>query len=101
MRPSRRELIEQKQLLADQYERVTADRDEHAKDSSALASTLLRVSYELSRAKDIVAAHINAAGHPATVLHTPQEFAEALRMALQDAGVDIRIELARLEGAEL
>lgn len=94
MRPSRRELIALNEQLVD-------DRDEHAKEARASASQLLRVSYELSRAKDVIAAHINAAGHPATVLQSPQEFAEALRMALQDAGVDLRIELARLEGAEL
>lgn len=60
-----------------------------------------RLSHELSCAKDVVASHIVAAGHPSTVLHDVCSFAESLQQALADAGVDIRIELDRLEGADL
>jgi hypothetical protein len=101
MRPSRRELIFRNYTLAARNEQLITDRDAHAEEARATASQLLRISAELSRAKDVIASHINAAGHPATAMYTPQEFAEALRIALQDAGVDIRIELARMEGADL
>lgn len=60
-----------------------------------------KLAHELSTAKDVVASHIVAAGHPSTVLHDVCSFAESLQQALMDAGVDIRIELARLEGADL
>jgi hypothetical protein len=59
------------------------------------------VAAELSTAKDVIASHIVAAGHPSTVLHDARTFADALEQALTDAGVDIRLELARQEGAEL
>jgi hypothetical protein len=101
MRPSRSRLTEQNRLLAARNERLTDDVEAHAGEARATAAALLRTSYELSRAKDVVASHIVAAGHPSTVLQSPQEFAEALRVALADAGVDLRIELARLEGADL
>lgn len=101
MRLSRRELIFRNRALAARNERLADDIEAHAGESRATASQLLRISAELSRAKDVIASHINAAGHPSTVLHTPQQFADALRQALQDAGVDIRIELARMEGADL
>lgn len=101
MRLSRRELIFRNRELAARNERLLTDRDAHAEESRASGSQLLRISAELSRAKDVIASHIAAAGHPSTVLQSPQDFAEALRQALQDAGVDIRIELARMEGADL
>lgn len=68
-----------------------------AKNRDALAM----VATELSTAKDVIASHLVAAGHPSTVLHDVHAFAEALQQALTDAGVDIRLELARLEGTEL
>lgn len=60
-----------------------------------------KLAHELSTAKDVVASHIVAAGHPSTVLHDVRSFATALEQALTDAGVDIRIELDRLKGVEL
>lgn len=101
MRFSRRELISRNARLAASNERLTADRDAHAEEGTALASTLLRVTGELSALKDIVALHIHAAGHPDTVIHDPQKFAEALRISLADAGVDLRLELGRLKGRPL
>lgn len=82
-------------------ERVRAERDQFAEDARACARQLQRHATELSRAKDVIASHIAAAGHPSTVLHDPQTFAESLRQALTDAGVDIRLELGRLEGSDL
>jgi hypothetical protein len=101
MRFSRGRLIEQNRLLSARNERLAEDVEAHAGEARATASALLRVSGELSRAKDVIASHIAAAGHPSTVLQSPQEFAEALRQALADTGVDLRIEFARLEGADL
>lgn len=68
-----------------------------AKNRGALA----HVAAELSTAKDVIASHLVAADHPSTVLHDVHTFADALEQALTDAGVDIRLELARQEGAEL
>jgi hypothetical protein len=62
---------------------------------------LAMVATELSTAKEVIASHIVAAGHPSTVLHDVHSFGNALQQALTDAGVDLRLELARLEGAEL
>jgi hypothetical protein len=59
------------------------------------------IAAELSRAKDTVALHIVAAGHPDTVVHDVTAFAESLREALAANRVDIRLELARMEGGVL
>lgn len=101
MRMSRRALVARNTDLTARVEQLIADRDAHAADARATASALLRISGELSAAKDVIAMHIVAAGHPSTVLHSPQKCMESLRQALADAGVDLRVELARLEGAEL
>ena len=101
MRLSRRSILTRNGVLRVRVERLLAERDDAREDACALTGQLLRVSGELSRAKDVIASHIVAAGHPSTVLHDPKAFAEALRQALADAGVDIRIELARLEGVDL
>lgn len=100
MRRSRRWLIEQNERLTARNEQLAGAIEEAVVCERASASQLLRVATELSVAKDVVASHIAAAGHTSTVLHSPQQFAEALREALSDAGVDLRIELARLEGLE-
>lgn len=101
MRPSRRALIERNRVLAARAEHLADELKDANRDAFVLTGQLRRVSRELSRAKDVVASHIVAAGHPSTVLHDPKAFAESLRQALADAGVDIRLELARLEGADL
>jgi hypothetical protein len=87
--------------LQSRYEKAIYDRDEACQELAAARYSAGRIAHELATAKDVIASHIVAAGHPSTVLHSPQAFAEALRVALADAGVDLRIELARLEGAEL
>jgi hypothetical protein len=101
MRPSRRRLTEQGTDLAARNERLRTERDDARRNAHACASQLERVAAELSTAKDVIASHIVAAGHPSTVLQSPQEFAGSLCQSLADAGVDLRIELARLEGVEL
>jgi hypothetical protein len=82
----------QARVAADETQHETAEAEEYA---------LARVAAELDRCKEVVASHIVAAGHPSTVLQSPQQFAESLRQSLADAGVDLRLELARLEGGQL
>lgn len=101
MRPSSRQLTERNRSQAARIERLIAERDAFEKDAGACAYALAQVAGELSRCKDVVASHLVASGHPNTVLHSVREFRDALQQALTDAGVDIRIELARLEGVEL
>jgi phytoene dehydrogenase-like protein len=101
VRPSYRQLAERNRSQATRIERLITERDEARDSARACASQLERIAAELSRAKDIVALHIVAAGHPSTVVHDVQAFADSLREALAAVGVDIRLELGRLEGAEL
>lgn len=82
----------QARIAADEAQREMADTEEYA---------LARIAGELDRCKEVVASHIAAAGHPSTVLQSPQAFAESLRQSLADARVDLRLELARLEGNDL
>jgi hypothetical protein len=98
---SRRYLVERNTQLLVRVERLIAERDEARKNHAAAAYTARRFAAELSRMKDIVAMHIVAAGHPSTVLHDPARIGEALREELAANQVDLRLELARLEGAEL
>ncbi|MCX4703921.1 hypothetical protein [Streptomyces sp. NBC_01373] len=101
MRRSRRWLADQNERLTNRNEQLDGAITEAVRNERATASQLLRIAGELSTAKDVIASHIVAAGHPSTVLHDPKAFAESLRQALSDAGVDLQIELARLEGADL
>ncbi|MDX3243497.1 hypothetical protein [Streptomyces sp. ME18-1-4] len=94
--------------LQARVERRETERDEalDAKKAAQFAARTAAEKFvdadlELLRCKDVIAMHIVAAGHPSTVLHSPQEFATALQQALADAGVDLTAELARLEGADL
>ncbi|MEU8756268.1 hypothetical protein AB0C88_37850 [Streptomyces chartreusis] len=101
MRTSYRQLAERHQRCGPQIENLIGERDTAKRNASDLAWALEQVAGELSRAKDVIASHLVAAGHPSTVLHDVRTFRDALTQALTDAGVDIRLELARLEGAEL
>lgn len=98
---SRRQLTERLTAKDARLDQLTADRDAHREDAAANARALEQVAGELSRCKDVLASHIVAAGHPSTVLHSPQACMESLRQSLADAGVDLRLELARLEGSDL
>lgn len=99
--PSRRSLTERNRLLVARNERLIAERDEARENHTAAAKAARRFAGELSRMKDVVALHIVAAGHPSTVLHNPARIGEALREELAANRVDLRLELARLEGTEL
>lgn len=101
MMESRRRLEDRARRLAVRNETLIAERDAARGDATACAHALEDVAGELSRAKDVIALHIVAAGHPSTVLHNPAAMGEALREELAANRVDLRLELARLEGAEL
>lgn len=101
MRPSRRVLTERNRVLGASIERVVAERDDAQEDVCALSRQLLRVSGELSRVKDVLAEHIVAAKGSSSALSDAHSVAISLQEALDARGIDLRIELARLEGAEL
>jgi hypothetical protein len=82
-------------------EQLAAEVEAANVEARATATANRRIAGELSACKDVIASHIAGAGHPSTVLHDPKAFAESLRQALADAGVDIRLELALLEGGDL
>lgn len=87
--------------LRNRYEaRIAAD-ETRQETTGAEQYALTRIAAELDRCKEVVALHIVAAGHPSTVVHDVQAFAESLREALAANRVDLRIELARMEGADL
>jgi hypothetical protein len=98
---SRRILHERNERQARRIGELLAERDTARKNAAATAYALEQVAGELSRAKDVIASHLVAVGHPSTVLHDVRSFTEALQQALTDAGVDLRLELARLEGSDL
>lgn len=56
---------------------------------------------ELALIKDEIALHIVAAKHPSSALSDAHSFAIALQEALEAHGVELRPQLARLEGADL
>lgn len=94
MRPSRNDLYAR-------IDALTTDLADAQKGELACAKQVERVASELSRAKDVIASHLVHVGHPSTVLHDVHAFATALQQALTDAGVDLRAELALMEGADL
>jgi hypothetical protein len=101
VRISRRELEARIRRQANRIDGLIVERDTFEKNAAAAVYALEQVAGELSRAKDVVAMAIVAAGHPSTVVHDVRSFADSLREALAASGVDLRLELARLEGAEL
>ena len=56
---------------------------------------------QLSDLKDEVALHIVAAEHPSSALSDARSMALSLREALEARGIDLRIELGRIEGSQL
>lgn len=101
MRVSRRELEARNHRQAAQIDRLIKQRDNALDGEQACANQLARALGEMSRGKDVIASHVVAAGHPSTVLHSPQQCMESLREALAAVGFDLRLELARLEGRDL
>ncbi|MFG2372607.1 hypothetical protein ACGFY9_14150 [Streptomyces sp. NPDC048504] len=94
MRPSRKE-------LAARIEQLVGERNEYKAQALANIGALRRAMRELSDLKDEVAAHIVACGHPDTALTDAHSAAIALREHLEARGINLRVELARLEGSHL
>ncbi|MFD5814359.1 hypothetical protein [Streptomyces sp. NPDC127038] len=82
---------------AARIEALIEDRNAHIEEARATASALLRVSGELSVLKDVVAHHIAAASDPSSALTDAPSMAAALQHAFRARGVDLRIELSRME----
>jgi hypothetical protein len=83
--------------LLDRVARANA----RAETAEATLRALEDVAGELSRAKDVIAQVVTAAGHPDSAVQDVRAFATALVEQLAAAGVDIQIELHRTEGARL
>lgn len=101
MRLSYKELADRYQRRGAHIERLIGERDSHKETADACASQLARLAGELSDLKDEIALHIVAAEHPSSALSTAASMALSLREACEARGVDLRLELARLEGSEL
>lgn len=92
-----RELAEAKAMAQSEHKRASGAEAE----ANALASGLLRVATELSDLKDELALHIVAVKHPSSALSDAHSMAVGLQEALAARGVDLRLELARLEDGAL
>jgi hypothetical protein len=101
VRVSRRELEARNGRQANRIEALIADRDSFEKDADACGYALAQVAGELSTLKDEIALHIVACKHPSSALSDAHSAAIALQEALAAHGVDLRLELARLEGTDL
>lgn len=101
MRPSRKELAEQLANRSARIEQLIRERDDHKRQALANVGALRRTARELSDLKDEVAAHIVAAEHPSSALSDARAMALSLRETLQARGINLQVELARLEGNAL
>jgi hypothetical protein len=101
MRPSRKELAEQVADRGARIEQLVKERDDHKQQALANIGALRRTARELSDLKDEIAAHIVAAEHPSSALPDARSMALSLREAFEARGVNLRVELARLEGSDL
>lgn len=80
-------------------ERIREERDQFRSDARACARQLERFATQLFDLKDEVALNIVASQHPSSVDSSAHAAATALREACEARGIDLRIELARLEGS--
>lgn len=101
MRRSRKNLAIQVADHGARIERLIAERDNHKQQALDALSGLRKTTRELSDLKDEIALTIVACRHPASALSDARSVAIALQEALVARGIDIRLELARLEGADL
>lgn len=101
MRPSRKELAEQLADRSARIEQLIRERDEHKAQALANVGALRRTARELSDLKDEVAQHIVAAEHPSSALSDARSMALSLRETLQARGINLQLELARLDGSTL
>lgn len=87
--------------LAAQHQYTVRCLAKASEDHDAFRVVVPCLARELDACKEVVALHIVSAGHSSTVVHDVKRFAESLREALAANDVDLRLELARLEGADL
>lgn len=101
MRASRKGAIAQAAADRARVEDLVREREGYKKQAIEALKGLRKVSRELSDLKDEVALHIVAAQHPSSALSDAHSMAISMQEALAARGVDLRIELARLEGTAL
>ena len=80
--------------------RIAADEAEQEAEATE-EFVMARLAAQVDTVKTVVAEHIVAAKHPSSALSDAHSMAIALEEALAANGIDLRLELARLEGAEL
>lgn len=101
MRRSRKALATQVADYGARVEQLVKERDGYKEQALANIGALRKVARELSDLKDEVAMHIVAAEHPCTDQADASSMARSLREACTARGIDLRLELARLEGSDL
>lgn len=101
MRTSRKGAIAQAAADRARVEGLVREREGYKKQAIDAIRALRKVSRELSDLKDEVALHIVAAQHPSSELSDAHSMAISLLEAMDARGIDLRIELARLEGTAL
>jgi hypothetical protein len=84
--------------LARQQRNHQAELRDAARTGSEARQILAR---ELSDLKEEIALHIAAADHPDSALSDARSMAVSLREACEARGIDLRLELGRLEGSDL
>lgn len=80
-------------------ESLTSQLAAEKETAQACTKQMGRALTDLCRVKDIVATHLVGAGHPAAALQDVQAFALSLQQSLAAEGIDLRLELHRLEGS--
>jgi hypothetical protein len=99
-KPSYRTLAARNRTQADRIDELIEQRDDAVKGEQACASQLERIAHE-NLLRDEVALTIVACKHPSSALSDAHSVAIALQEALTARGIDLRVELARLEGSDL
>jgi hypothetical protein len=100
-KPSYRTLAARNRTQADRIDELIEQRDDAVKGEQACASQLERIAHENNLLRDEVALTIVACKHPSSALSDAHSVAIALQEALTARGIDLRVELARLEGSDL
>lgn len=101
MRPSRKTLAAKVADQSARIEKLTTDCEGYKSQALANITALRLIARELSDLKDEVALHIVAAEHPSSALSDAASMALSLREACEARGIDLRLELTRLEGSQL
>lgn len=87
--------------LLDRYNARIAAAETEQEAATTEAFVVARLAAQLDTVKTVVAEHIVAAKHPSSALSDAHSMGVALQEALAANGVDLRLELADLEGGQL